>query len=329
MHLPNVGDVNPRRLRWGNWLTQLVVTRKCNLACGYCNEYDMTSKPIPIDTLKRVVSHLHGLGTFSLDLTGGETLLHPQLFDLLDHAREVGIPRRRMITNGFLLTEAMIHELNRLELYNMQISVDGVHRNEETEKVLDNVHKRLDLLHRFAKFRVTIGVVIGSTNFDEADEIVAFARDRDFHVNLNLLHDENGQLRLPKEALHKYRELVTTIHGKHYNLDGDYRWRMVNDIDADFRCRAGARYLYVDEFQQVVWCSQTRFDGPKKPLFDYTWDDMKAAFYTDKPCSNGCTVGCARQVSRVDEWRPIGKQAMRLPSPIASEVLTQLRRRLP
>ena len=327
MRLVEKMAIAPHRARWGNWLTQLVVTRRCNLECGYCNEYDKTSSPVPIETLKRAVSHLRSLGTFSLELTGGETLLHPELIDLLAYAKGIGIPRTRIITNGFLLTEAIIKELNRVELYNMQISIDGIHRNEETEKVLDNLHKRLDLLHRFATFRVTIGVVIGSTNIAEADELVAFARERGFALNLNLLHDGNGQLRIEQSALAKYRELVELIHGKHYNLDGDYRWRMVNGVNADFRCRAGSRYLYVDEFQQVVWCSQTRFDGPQKSLFEYTWDDMKNAFYTDKPCSESCTVGCARRVSRLDEWRPIGGKEHRFPSDIVGEMVIQLRNR--
>ena len=32
-------------------LTQLVVTRRCNLSCGYCNEYDDHSPPVPKETL--------------------------------------------------------------------------------------------------------------------------------------------------------------------------------------------------------------------------------------------------------------------------------------
>ena len=29
-------------------LVQIVVTRRCNLACGYCYEYDKVSKPVPL-----------------------------------------------------------------------------------------------------------------------------------------------------------------------------------------------------------------------------------------------------------------------------------------
>jgi uncharacterized Fe-S cluster-containing radical SAM superfamily protein len=38
-----------QRLRYGPWLAQVVVTRRCNLKCGYCTEYDRTSDPAPYD----------------------------------------------------------------------------------------------------------------------------------------------------------------------------------------------------------------------------------------------------------------------------------------
>ena len=30
-------------------LAHIIPTRRCNLSCGYCNEYDDFSPPIPID----------------------------------------------------------------------------------------------------------------------------------------------------------------------------------------------------------------------------------------------------------------------------------------
>ena len=45
-------------LRYGPFLAQLVVTRRCNLACGYCFEYDNTSPPIPFDVLHQRLAKL-------------------------------------------------------------------------------------------------------------------------------------------------------------------------------------------------------------------------------------------------------------------------------
>jgi hypothetical protein len=148
-----------------------------------------------------------------------------------------------------------------------------------------------------------LNAVLGSTNDGEAMTVVDYALDNGFRANLNILHDEHGQLRLGDAELARYRDVVTRIHGKHYDVRGDYRWRLVNGLDADFKCRAGSRYLYVDEFQRATWCSQTRSSFEFKSLFDYTWRDMREQFHTKKPCSTNCTMGCARRVSRLDLWR--------------------------
>ncbi|MGH9386936.1 MAG: radical SAM protein [Vicinamibacterales bacterium] len=293
----------PRRILWGNWLTHIVITRRCNLSCGYCNEFDKKSEPVPYEVVCEVIDKVASFGTFSLELTGGEALLHPRLIDILDYARRVGIPRRRVITNGFLLTPDLIRSLNTVGLYQLSISVDGVNANEKTEKVLAQLEKRLTWLRTHAAFQVSLGTVLGSTDPVEVKRVLDCSRANGFKTHFNILHDDGGQALLSSEELEHYRQVVTEVHGLHYNFQGDYRWRLVNGLDASFRCRAGSRYLYVDEFQRVPWCSQTRFDVRSKSIFDYTWNDMRLQFHTPKPCHKTCTVGCARRVSRMDEWR--------------------------
>lgn len=34
-------------------LAHLIVTRRCNLACTYCNEFDKVSSPIPLEAVFR------------------------------------------------------------------------------------------------------------------------------------------------------------------------------------------------------------------------------------------------------------------------------------
>ena len=46
-------------------LAQMIPTRRCNIACAYCNEYDHVSNPVPIEELKRRVDKLADLGVSS------------------------------------------------------------------------------------------------------------------------------------------------------------------------------------------------------------------------------------------------------------------------
>jgi hypothetical protein len=70
----------------------------------------------------------------------------------------------------------------------------------------------------------------------------------------------------------------------------------------EWRCRAGARYLYICENGLVHYCSQQR-GYPGTPLEKYTIDDIRREYLTEKGCAPHCTVSCVHQVSVVDAWR--------------------------
>jgi MoaA/NifB/PqqE/SkfB family radical SAM enzyme len=70
----------------------------------------------------------------------------------------------------------------------------------------------------------------------------------------------------------------------------------------NWRCRAGARYLYICEDGLVHRCSQQR-GIPGTPLKDYTLDDIAREYDTAKACAPFCTVNCVHQASMLDAWR--------------------------
>lgn len=288
-------------LRHGPFLAHLVITRRCNLACGYCNEYDHASPPVPWELLDERLRKLRELRTWMVCLTGGEPTLHPDLQRLVARMRELGFRRRQLITNGYRLTEELVDALNAAGLTDLQISIDGVRRNRTTVKVLDGLRDRLELLAARARFDVVVSAVVGSAPPSEALEVVRFTRRVGLTPRIILLHDGAGRLRLGPEELAAYRE-VKRLLGRAGREAGDYRRRLIEEGKAPFRCRAGARYLYVDERGQVHWCSQT-VPLFAKGLAAYTPEDLARQFATVKPCADGCTVGCARSASAYDGWR--------------------------
>src|SRR5258707_11970000 len=56
-------------------LVHIIPMRRCNLDCGYCNEYDQVSKPVPIEEMKRRLDYLAAMGTSIVTISGGEALL--------------------------------------------------------------------------------------------------------------------------------------------------------------------------------------------------------------------------------------------------------------
>src|SRR5947209_13462940 len=73
-------------------LVQIIPIRRCNIDCGYCNEYDKVSPPVPTEVMLRRIDKLAELGTSVVAFSGGEPMLHPDLDRLIEHIR-----RRRMM----------------------------------------------------------------------------------------------------------------------------------------------------------------------------------------------------------------------------------------
>jgi len=291
-----------QRLQYSPFFTQLVVIRKCNLACTYCNEFDKTSDPVPLEILKERLRKLKDLGAFSVCFTGGETMLHPDLPELIRYARhDLRFFKTVMITNGFYLTPDSIAKLNTAGLQAMQISIDGVKPNDVTIKVLDSLRKRLQHLKDHAEFDVVVSGVVGACPPEEAFEVISHAKSLGFRPRVLLVHDHSGQIKLNEEELKVFRRIKQMIPRHLYELS-DYRMKLIENGQAPFKCRAGSRYLYIDEDGIVTWCSQTR-DAFRKPLLDYTFADLKEQFYTYKSCQDRCTLGCVRSSSAYDEWR--------------------------
>src|ERR1700690_2357021 len=151
-----------QRIAYAPFLVQVVVTRRCNLSCTYCDEFDQVSPPVPTDLLKRRIDKIRQLGAWAIEWSGGEPLLHPDLCEITRYAKEQGFTRVMLLSNGFLLDPDKILALNLAGLDDLQVSVDGVLPNQSTVKVLKPLRAKLEALARVAKFRVTLNAVIGS-----------------------------------------------------------------------------------------------------------------------------------------------------------------------
>jgi MoaA/NifB/PqqE/SkfB family radical SAM enzyme len=287
-------------------LVQMVVTRRCNLTCGYCNEYDDVSDPIPVERLKAQIDHVAALGTIVLTFTGGEPLLHPNLDELIAHGVSKGLVVTS-ITNGYPVTRKWIERLNAAQLSFLQISIDNLEPNEVSQKSLSKITKKLELLKQHAKFGVNVNAVLGSSPPAATRELVRSVEQHGFFMTVGLMHGPDGQLDAGlagEELAELYRELRSRSKKTIFHHAGEgWEDTMIEGGTAPFKCRAGSRYLYVDEFGKVSYCSQRRGD-PGTPLLEYGRAQMQVAFDAPKGCEAACTIACVRRASFYDGWRP-------------------------
>jgi MoaA/NifB/PqqE/SkfB family radical SAM enzyme len=281
----------------------IIPMRRCNLSCAYCNEYDDFSDPVPLEEMCRRVDKLGRLGATLVTISGGETLLHPQLDEIIARIRSHGMIAG-LITNGYLLTADRIQRFNRAGLDHLQISIDNVKPDDISKKSLKVLDKKLQLLREHAEFHVNINSVIGAGVNNQWDAVTIGKRavELGFTSTVGIIHDGTGQLQaLDNEAQQVFQEMKK-LGKRSYARFNSFQDNIALGRPNQWKCRAGSRYLYICEDGLVHYCSQQR-GFPGIPLADYTVEDIRREFRTEKSCAPNCTVSCVHQTSLVDFWR--------------------------
>jgi MoaA/NifB/PqqE/SkfB family radical SAM enzyme len=306
-------------------LAHIIPVRRCNLACTYCNEFDDFSKPVPTDEMFARIDKLGALGTTIVTISGGEPLLHPDLDDVIRRIRANGMIAG-LITNGYFLVADRIKKLNRAGLEWLQISIDNVNPDEVSKKSLKVLDKKLEWLAEHAEFHVNINSVVGGgiSNPQDALTIGKRAIALGFSSTIGIIHNGSGQLQPLNEEERRVYDEMKSWEKRSFTRINAFQDNIAQGLPNDWRCRAGARYLYICENGLVHYCSQQR-GYPGVPLATYTRGDMRREYLTEKSCAPNCTVSCVHQVSVFDNWRAPQNAGLADPTATPSVELVQIK----
>jgi len=286
-------------------LAHIIPTRRCNLACTYCSEYDDFSSPVETEEMLRRIDKLAGLGTTIITASGGEPLLHPDLGKIIKRIRDHGI-LATVITNGYPLTREKIRTLNRAGLDYLQISIDNLIPDDASRKSLKILDRKLQLLAREAEFQVTINAVLGSAIRSPGDALAVANRARElgFTATVGIVHDHGGQLQPLDDEQRGIYEDILRLGSPIFSFAQYERFQknLVRGLPNRWHCRAGCRYLYICEDGLVHRCSQQR-GIPGTLLADYSQQDLDRESRAVKHCAEFCTVSCVHQTAMLDHYR--------------------------
>jgi len=137
-HLDRLADYR-RKLYREPELRQLFLelTLKCNLECFHCGSRctGRSADGLPVGKYQEILREVKtnfDISRMQLCITGGEPLLYPDFFELMNYAKDLGYTWG-MTSNATLITPEIAHELREAGMATISVSIDGT---EETHDAL-------------------------------------------------------------------------------------------------------------------------------------------------------------------------------------------------
>ena len=167
---------------------------KCNLNCTHCYEkqfHKTNEKLLTLEEKKKVIADCLKLGVISFDFVSGESVLDPDLPELLKACR-YSRTYITLATNGYGFTEEKIKNLLDIGVDKLNISLDSWYPEEHDEirgrkGVHEQALKTLELCRKVGMgHHVTIFVYKNSTKTEGFKKLIEYAVENRIRVALKL-----------------------------------------------------------------------------------------------------------------------------------------------
>lgn len=152
-------------------LESLIVelTNSCNLKCSICPAHGETPGMnrakgfMSIGLFKNILDSAPGLNRLSLN-NWGESLLHPDLFEMITYAKNKGAKNIILCTNGTMLNRSISQSILETNLDTLEFSIDGLKERSENIRKTDY-----------------------STLIDSIDEFLEIRKNNNFHCEVGIV----------------------------------------------------------------------------------------------------------------------------------------------
>jgi len=156
------------------------VTQACDLACVHCRASAQPNRdPLELSTEegKRLIDQIAALEVPVFVLTGGDPIKRPDLFELIAHARKMGVRVSLTPSATPLLTRDVVFRLKEVGLARMAVSMDGAcaETHDAFRGMSGSFARTLDAVRwaNEAGLPVQINTTFSRRNIGELEQIVA------------------------------------------------------------------------------------------------------------------------------------------------------------
>lgn len=160
------------------------ITRTCNLRCVHCYSDSNAMKypgELSWEQMQDVVKDLAAYQVPSLLLSGGEPMIHPRFFDLVQQASDAGL-KLTISTNGTLITPEKAALLKAANVAYVGISLDGIGAVHDEfrrkEGAFDGAVRGFKNCHEVGQ-KTGLRLTLTRHNVDNINQILDFIEDQE------------------------------------------------------------------------------------------------------------------------------------------------------
>ena len=295
----------------GPGFCQFAINNACNAGCDFCS-FNLNVLPrkdwgfAPLTKANAAIDILVKHGVRYLVVTGGEPMLHPDLYEILGHARERGMVVI-LVTNGSRLDAKNIHHLKGCGVSSVIISIDAPSAaRHEAHRKLPNVCERIkgaNALLKELRIQSTASVTM-SRLIEDYGSLPGFLKDLGFHAvtfsyplttldSSFLGHADSPLVTYDPEELVQAFDEVKHLKGHMRVVNPtaslEEMQRFLRKEPQRFPCLGGFKYFYLD-WNLLLWRCHF-WNEPMCSIFEF--DDTRRI-------RDGCTrcmIDCYRDAS--------------------------------
>ena len=142
------------------------ISSTCNLSCPMC--YTITDEfkekvnvgLMDINLFKKLIDECKKFKPYSIRISfRGEAFIHPNIFEMIEYARNAGIKEISSLTHGGMLDETKFRKLIDLKLDWLTISFDGLGEEYNRIRAPNIFEEQVEKIRRFSEIKKELKVV--------------------------------------------------------------------------------------------------------------------------------------------------------------------------
>jgi radical SAM protein with 4Fe4S-binding SPASM domain len=268
------------------------VTRECNMKCSHCY-INATDKKLDNELntkeAKNLMNQIYQVSQPLLILSGGEPLLRPDIFELINYGSKIGL-KMGLGSNGSLIDEAVAKKLKDAGIATVSISLDSnvPAQHDEFRGVVGAWEKAVEACKALRRNNVLVQVntTLTQQNYNQIDNIMALAENigvENFH--LFFLVPTGRGTKLADISPEQYEEMITQTFAKTTNHTLNVRpscapqfMRIAKGMGLDMRqwirgCIAGMYYCRIYPNGDVTPCPYLpiKLGNVRQQSFEDVW----------------------------------------------------------